>query len=172
MRWTASTNTYQYPPCSNYIYYDNNGSTGRLCPAINKNAYINAILAWNLSQSEYIWRAAVSAGAVPALIALLFSRQLLVETPRYTAHIKKDYQQAITDLASQGTVLYCTVLNEYTVLYICQYFSVLSFPVIFWSLSVSCLFILSVLPVIALYLSINILNIVVYLSVSLSAYSI
>jgi hypothetical protein len=76
--------------------------SGAPCPLDNQNAYTNAVRFSNPRESEYIWRAVVAAGAFPAFLTLMLSIFLLVETPRYTAHIAEDYQKTITDLASQG----------------------------------------------------------------------
>jgi Sugar (and other) transporter len=60
---------------------------------------------------EYVFRATVATGVVPAFIALMLSRYLLVETPRYTSHVMKDNLRAITDLASQGEPYAALVAN-------------------------------------------------------------
>lgn len=106
-----------FPACANFQYlstngfYDDDGARngvgkglgkGKPCPEENRAEYLKQIKTWNIDQTEYIWRAAVSAGALPALMAFILSRYLLVETPRFTAHVKKDYQKTITDLAAQG----------------------------------------------------------------------
>jgi len=72
------------------------------CHIYNQNAYADAINYWNVSESEFIWRATVAGSGFLAIVAFLLSRYLLVESPRYTAHVQKDYQKTITDLALQG----------------------------------------------------------------------
>ena len=64
--------------------------------------YEAAVVGSTPNTVEYVWRSTVAVGALPSLIALLLSHFLLVETPRFTAHVKKDHLLSILDLASQG----------------------------------------------------------------------
>ena len=85
------------------------------CHIYNQNEYRNAIQYWNLSESEFIWRSVVCVGSCfMALISFILSRYLLVESPRFTAHISKDYQKTITDLAGQGVDWTEEVTNKRT----------------------------------------------------------
>ena len=72
------------------------------CPTADQQSYENAVLGSTPNNVEYVWRCTVAVGAIPAIIALILSRCLLVETPRFTAHVKKDYIKTVTDLAAQG----------------------------------------------------------------------
>ena len=73
------------------------------CHIYNQEEYLNRISYWNVSEAEFIWRSTVCVGScILALLSFILSRYLLWETPRYTAHIAKDYQKTITDLAAQG----------------------------------------------------------------------
>ena len=72
------------------------------CSVASIEAYESAVIGSCPNVIEFVWRATVGVGAIPAIIALLLSKYLLVETPRFTSHVKKDHLRAITDLASQG----------------------------------------------------------------------
>jgi MFS transporter, PHS family, inorganic phosphate transporter len=72
------------------------------CTALQKSMYEEAVMGSTPDTVEYVWRSTVAVGALPALVALLLSVFLLVETPRFTAHVKKDHLLTILDLASQG----------------------------------------------------------------------
>ena len=72
------------------------------CSPESKIQYEAAVIGSCPNTIEFVWRATVGTGVVPAIVALVLSKYLLVETPRFTAHVKKDHLRAITDLASQG----------------------------------------------------------------------
>ena len=81
------------------------------CPEDSKIQYEGAVIGSCPDNIEYVWRATVGTGVIPAVIALVLSKYLLVETPRFTAHVKKDHLRAITDLASQGEPYAALVAN-------------------------------------------------------------
>lgn len=81
------------------------------CTETQRMDYETAVVASCPKAVEYVWRATVATGFVPAFIAFMLSNYLLVETPRYTAHVKKDNLRAITDLASQGEPYAALVAN-------------------------------------------------------------
>ena len=83
------------------------------CTAAQQSMYELAVMGSTPDQVEYVWRATVAVGAVPAFIALMLSYFLLVETPRFTAHVEQQYLKAIIDLASQGEPYAAVVANEY-----------------------------------------------------------
>lgn len=78
------------------------GTAYTKCTILQQNTYEEAVLGSTPAAVEFVWRSTVAVGGLPALIALLLSVFLLVETPRFTAHVKKDHLQSILDLASQG----------------------------------------------------------------------
>ena len=87
------------------------GTPFMLCPEPARIQYEAAVIGSCPDNIEYVWRATVGTGVVPAIIALVLSQYLLVETPRFTAHVKKDHLRAITDLASQGEPYAALVAN-------------------------------------------------------------
>lgn len=78
------------------------GTAYTACTPLQQAMYEEAVLGSTPNTVEYVWRSTVAVGALPSLVALLLSVFLLVETPRFTAHVKKDYLLSILDLASQG----------------------------------------------------------------------
>ena len=81
------------------------------CSPESKIQYEAAVIGSCPNTIEFVWRATVGTGVVPAIVALVLSKYLLVETPRFTAHVKKDHLRAITDLASQGEPYAALVAN-------------------------------------------------------------
>ena len=107
------TTSNDFPVGGVYVFGCALGTPYSQCTAAQQTMYEQAVIGSTPDQVEYVWRATVAVGAVPAFIALMLSYFLLVETPRFTAHVEQQYLKAIIDLASQGEPYAAVVANEY-----------------------------------------------------------